>query len=192
MANTSATGGALVPNVNTVPTEDDAFLDFIHDWIVGLTGLDNKFVRPRWQPEQVNIPHESVNWLAFGISSRESDTFAAVEHIGIGDGKDRLLRHERLELAVSCYGPNANTVLQNLKDGMQIGQNREALTLAKMNVLWCGDTIAAPELIKEKWLYRVDMNFCIVRQIIKDYPVFNLLSATGVIHNEHSDVSFNA
>jgi hypothetical protein len=43
-----------------------------------------------------------------------------------------------------------------------------------MGLVETQDATAVPTIIKEKWVYRVDLNFSIKRQIIRTYPVFAL------------------
>jgi hypothetical protein len=54
-----------------------------------------------------------------------------------------------------------------------------------MDVVQCEHPQTAPEFIKEKWLYRVDLPFTLRRRIILRYPILNLLSAEVNIDNEH-------
>lgn len=184
MPNNSATGGPLVPSASPAPLEDDALLDFFHGWIAGMTGIDVKFIRPRWQQEPPNIPENSVNWLAFGITKREADTFGAELHVSAGQGYNETRRHEALNLLASFYGPNASSLAAMLRDGMQVAQNREVLGLNNMGLVESGDITPVPELLKERWLYRVDLPFTIRRQIVRNYAVQNLLSGHVTLDNE--------
>lgn len=179
--NTSATGGYLVPAVAPAPLEDAAFEDFLHDYFAGLTGLANADVRPRWQPEPPNIDTFGNNWLAFGIMVLDPDTYAVEEHDPTGNGTDQFQRHETVEVLISSYGDNAMRNLSQLRDGIQISQNREVLQLAGIGVVQTGQIIAAPSLVKSRWLRRFDMTFTFRRCILRTYPVLNLLSAKGEI-----------
>ena len=80
-------------------------------------------------------------------------------------------------MLVSFYGDNADSMMSSFRDGMQIAQNREILTLNNMGLMSSEDIVAVPSIIKEKWLYRVDMRFKIKRQILRTYSVETLLSA---------------
>lgn len=142
-------------------------------------------VRPRWQPEPPNIPSETTDWLAFGITNREADTFAAELHYPTGLGYNEIRRHEVLTILVSVYGPNADNTAHLLREGMQLAQNLEPLSLNNMGLVESGDIRTVPELLKEKWLYRLDLTFRIRRQIVRDYTVENLVSAQATLNNEH-------
>lgn len=191
MANDSSTGGALLPASSPAPLEDAGLLDFLHDWVQGITGLPATMIRPRWQPEPPNIPDEAVDWAAFGIMRREADTFVYEEHHPDVNGYDELRRHEILHILLSFYGQNADNYCSLLREGMQVAQNREVLGLAGMGVINCGDISTVPEFVKEKWLYRTDLPFSIRRQIIREYPVLNLLSSVTQLNNEHTSIIIN-
>jgi hypothetical protein len=45
----------------------------------------------------------------------------------------------------------------------------------------CGDLTAVPVILKQRWLYRVDLPFTIRREIVRVYPVLNLLTATATV-----------
>jgi hypothetical protein len=176
MSNTSATGGALLPDSTPSNLEDNALVDFFQAWVVGITGLAGQFVRPRWQPESVNIPDQTVNWAALGIVKREADVNAAELHYQTGNGYNQTRRHEVLYLLASFYGPGAGGYAARLRDGMQVAQNREPLTVANMGLVESGDLTQLPELVKDKWYMRVDLDFKIRRQVVSNYPILNLLS----------------
>lgn len=177
MPNTSASGGFLTPNLTPTVLEDDALVNFFQEWVVGLTGLTPANVRPRWQAEPPNIPADGINWAAIGIVRRSPDVFASEEHVATGPGYDVLRKHEILHLICSFYGPNAETYSGTFRDGMQIAQNREILSLNRMGLVESGEPIVVPELLKEKWLYKTDLPFSIKREIIRNYAVQNVLSS---------------
>jgi len=185
MANTSATGGALVPNATPAVLDNDALDDFLQAWVVGLTGFNPTLVRPRWQEEPPNIPASTVNWVAFGIMSRTSDHWLAIIHHGDGNGYDETRRHRDLNLLASFYGPQADTYAAIMADGMQVPQNMEVLEMSGINLIRCHDARRNPEFIKETWMNRVDLEFTLKQQMVRNYPVLNLVSAETDIHNEH-------
>lgn len=189
MANTSATGGNLVPQTGSpAPLQGDALFDFFQAWIVSLTGMQGQYVRPRWQPEPPNIPLDGIDWAAFGITNRHPQTFAAEIHYpaaGINPGYDEIRNHEELTILVSFYGVNADNNASLLREGMSVAQNREILSQNNMGLVGWGDTLAVPEMIKEKWLYRVDFEFVVRRQIVRDYAVLDIISVPSSINNEH-------
>jgi hypothetical protein len=165
--------------------EDNALEDYLQVWVVALTGLPSDMVRPRWQPEPPNIPDYGVDWCGLGVTSQKADTFTVELHNPTGVGYDELRRHEELTCSVSFYGPNSGGFALLLRDNMQLSQNLEYLTLQGMGLVESGNVMTVPELVKERWLKRKDIDFTLRRQIVRDYSVPSLLSAQGVLYNEH-------
>lgn len=189
MTNTSATGGYLAPTGNPPPLTDDALTNFVHDWIAGVSGLSNQNVRPRWQPEPPNIPEENVDWMAFGINIRSMLPGTVYEGHVAGDerfpeGYNEIRSHDEFTVTCSIYGPNAERTAMRLSRGAYLAQNLESLQLMNMGLIAVGPQVTVPEIIKQKWVFRLDMPIDLRRQVVLDYPVENLLSSTFVIHNE--------
>lgn len=183
----SSTGGYLIPS-GTAPLEGQALLDFLQAVIVGITGLAGPMVRPYWQSEPPNIPDAGTAWCAFKISSRPSDKFPYVRHNpddADGQGSDTLQRQETLHILTSFYdlgsGGLADGLCAQLRDGLSIPQNREVLTLNNMGLGYTGEAISVPVVVKTRWLYRVDLEVVIRRQIDRTYPVLNVLSAQTTV-----------
>jgi hypothetical protein len=184
MPNDSATGGYLAPGVIAAPLEDQALEDFLHDVVAGITGIANDLVRPRWQEEPPNLPARNVDWVGQGIPNRRRDTFPVVQHdpdASAGAGADILIRHEELELLCSFYGPNCQAKATLLADGIFIPQNREVLATVGLKLKEAGEPTKAPELIKGRWYQRCDLAIWLRREIRRQYPVLNLLAATGEV-----------
>lgn len=181
MAVDSTSAGPILPTATpaTDPLEGISLQDFFHDWIVGLTGFANTAVIPRWQPEPPNIT--AGDWCAFGITNIASDAFTANIHHAAGQGSDEVRRTEIISLLISFYGSNADSFASMFRDGMQLPQNHETLSNASMGFVDSGDLITAPSLVKEKWLYRVDLSFRIRRQVVRIYAIDSLLSAQTIL-----------
>lgn len=195
--NTSATGGYLAPDAGAIaaPLEDDALDDFLHDVVVGVTGLANELVRPRWQEEPPNLPAFGTDWVAVGVPNRTRDTYAVVQHdetASAGAGADILIRHEHLEVLCSFYGPHCQALATLLADGMLIPQNREELRAAGMAVKQVGEPTKAPEMIKGRWLPRADLTVWVSREIRRSYPVLNLVSAQATLDVEAIEITITA
>lgn len=196
MTNDSSTGGYLSPGLTPAPLEDAALVAFLQAILVGLTGIAGTLIFPRWQQTPPNQPAIGTNWIAFGITNRKADTFAYEIHApdaNSGEGNDYLARNEELEILCSFYGANADSNAALVRDGLQVGQNREALLLAGMALIGCGDTLSMPALMNNQWAYRVDMSIGIRRAIVRTYPILNLLSAAGTVKEDSGVTSnFNA
>jgi hypothetical protein len=188
MTNTSATGGYLAPANSPAPLEDAALVAFLQQIFVGLTGLSGNMVRPRWQKTPPNQPEAGVAWMAFGIVNRPADTFAYEIHdpsLGSGNGADIMERNEELEILCSFYGDTADTIAALTRDGLQIGQNREALQLAGMALIECGNIKAAPNIVNAQWYNRADMVVRIRRAVVRVYPILQLLTAGVVLETDN-------
>jgi len=181
----SSTGGYLQAAVNNAPLDDDDLVNFFQEWVVGLSGIDGSKVRPRWQPEATNIPDQNVNWLALGITISSADTYVAEVHNNAGAGYNEMRRHETLTVKTSFYGPKCSGTARRFRDAMQIAQNREVLSLNSMGLIESGDIVAAPELVKEKWYLRADLEFTIRRQVVRTYPISSLTGLQITLNNEH-------
>ncbi len=185
MPNTSATGGPLLPNPSPAPEplEGQSLARFLQQFLVAVSGIDGTLVRPRWQGEPPVIPDAAVAWAAIGRTTTKADVFPYVGHVGEGDGYDEMRRHEDMDVLASFYDLGvsglADMYAARFRDGVQIAQNREILTLADMNLIETGDTQTVPSLLKQRWLYRVDINIRIRRRVRRFYPVLNILTASG-------------
>lgn len=181
MTNTSATGGFLAPVPSPAPLEGTALDDFIQELVVGVTGLDGKFVRPRWQAEPPNMPARNVDWSAVGVMDYKGDTFAAITHNPDDGGADTVYRQEELNVLVSFYGPNATNYASLLREGLSVPQNREVLLNNDMALISVGNLTPAPALMNERWQFRIDVSVGLRRAVRRTYPVLNILSVDGSI-----------
>lgn len=184
--NTSATGGYLLPQ-DPAPTQL-SFKEFLQTVMVGVSGLPGSLVRPKWQLNPPKQPDVCVDWMAFGISEDVSDTFAytALD----SDGDYQLMRMEELTVQCSFYGPNSYEVCKILRDGFQLGQNREALSEALMTFAYSDRMVQVPDLVNERWVDRWEMAVYLRREILRTYPVLNFVSGAGIVkvNNQGSDV----
>jgi len=190
--NTSATGGVLTPsNPPAPPLNDQQLEDFFQAWTVGLTGYPGALVRPAWQKNPPNIPANDVDWCSFKVSVSQADTFAVNLQYPDGQGYNQLRRHQVLTIRYSFWGPNASSYADLLRDGAAIPQNLEPFQLAAMGLIDFGDQVTAPELIKELWYRRVDMEMRVKRQIVRNYQVWTLESASVLLDNEIYQTTIN-
>lgn len=194
MSNDSSTGGPLLPAGDSPqPLEGDALLQFLQQWLVGLTGLAGNLVRPYWQGQTPNIPQSGTAWAALGVKDRPSDTMPNIRHNGAGNGgqgEDILTRHEELDLLCSFYDTGsdgqADYYAALCRDGTAIPQNREVLVLSGFGLVKCGVPIVVPSLLKTRWLYRVDLPIRLRRAIVRTYAVRNLEQAVVEFYAQKS------
>jgi hypothetical protein len=186
-ANTSASGGYLQPASSPAPLEGAALYKFLQQWVVGVTGLDGALVRPRWQPEPPDIPTQYTCWAALGVTRRPSDEYPYSDYNQQAVAF-QLQRHEELLTLTSFYDTGvtgqADTYAALFRDGAAIAQNREPLVAAGMNLVRVGDLTTVPSLLKLRWLYRVDLEIGIRREIDRSYPVQTLIAAQGDIYTD--------
>lgn len=190
MANDSSTGGYLTPATSPAPLEGQALNRFLQQVWVGITGLDGTLIRPRWQPEPPAIPPFGTDWMAFGITRRKGDTFTSTIHDPTGNGNDSVYRQEMLDILCTFYGPDADNYASLLREGLFVAQNREVLQLNNFGLVEVGEAVAVPEIIKDRWTYRVDMRVTLRRSILRTYPVLNILSAEGTVDTDPYTIPF--
>ena len=165
------------------PLPQDVDLDAVFQKaIVGITGLEGKYVRPRWQPSPPKQPAADVNWCAIGVTQQVQDANAYIDHIGFGEGYDNLIRHEEIELMCTFYGTRAQRYASIARDGFNILQNIEELKKSNIVFVDAGDIRAVPELFNQQWIRRYDLTFRFRRQITRSYDTLNLLSAPFLIN----------
>lgn len=162
--------------------QDTKFINFIHDWIVGVTGLDNTKVVPKWQLESIN-PYDNQDWLAFGVLSRKADTYAYL------DADNQLTRYESLRLGISFYGPNADRIASEYREGVQVDANRTYLQLLDIGLVQCGTIISVPEMVKYKWIYRQDMWVELRKRIGIQYQSHYIESSSISISTETNNLN---
>ena len=187
--NTSATGGYVVPIVDPtlpVPLEDNALDDFLQQMVSGVTGLPGTNVIPRWQPEPPSIL--VGNWCAVGEVANDPDPYAYLLHqttTAYPNGVDILMQWENgIDCLCSFYGPLAGTNAKLFTNGVQEPQNREQLIINGYGLKNVTGPRIVPELVKMRWLRRVDVHFTLMRMVARYYPIENIVSATATIETE--------
>jgi len=176
--------GYVAPANKNGEFNDTILRQFLNTLVVGLTGLSGKLVRPRWQPEPPNEPEFDVDWSAIGVVRRTRDVFAFQGSIHVPPDNtpmQRVIRNQILETIASFYGPGADANSELFAMGLSEAQNREGLFLNGFGLVEVQETLTVPALIKERWLYGVDVPFRMRRQQIYDYPNPDLASANGTL-----------
>jgi len=167
--------------VPTAPVEDDDLDDVLQAMVVGITGLDNTLVRPRWQTKVPKQPEPGTDWCSIGVVSSTADTYAYIEHLSgssiTDQSGDLAIRHEGLEVLVSFYGPHAKANLGVLRDGLGIEQNRYAIKASGLYFIEAEPGRAAPEFINQQWIRRWDSGLVFRRMVARTYAVNNIVSA---------------
>ena len=172
----------------TEPDEDDPLDDVLQETIKGITGIAGNLVRPRWQEEPANLPAYGVNWAAFGRTETETPLDAVVGHhytdnpSGEPTEFSYVSRSEEVVFLVSFYGPESGRYASRLRDGLALRQNLERWQLESIGLAGIGPIRHVPDLIKNKWTNRSDIEIRVRRSTVRTYSVTHLLSACGVLH----------
>lgn len=178
--NTSATGGYLEAAPSDPIPNHLTFEQFLQTVFVGVSGLPGELVRTKWQVNPPKQPDIFINWLSIGLMEDDADTFA---YNSINSSNVNVFqRMEALTVQCSFYGPDSLEVGKLVRDGFQIGQNREALQSAKMDFVSTGKMVRAPDLIDERWVNRWEMSVYLRREILRTYPLLTFLSASGTLY----------
>lgn len=190
MSNTSATGGFLTEASS--PIGITALEDLWHDTIAGITGLANTLVRPSRQLDPAQQPDPLTNWAAFDVHRVSSDAWLDVTHVSTGDGSDTVVDHDRYEVGVVIYGPDADTLAGLLRRGLYVWQNRSALRSVGIALQSVGDPVTVPELDSLIWRQRVDLSARFIVESRGSYAVLNLLRSTGdILGDDGTAVTFD-
>jgi len=185
MSNDSSTGGYIVPAAS--PPYDASLEDIFQGALSGITGVDGKLVRPRWQAEPPNQPDFDTTWIAFAVSVTDQDVFAYQNHaVTLDDplGSDKVERDEMLEVFCSFYGPDGHKVMAQLREGLQIEQNRYVLAQSYVQFREFGQPVYLPALLKERNVKRVDVKMKFVRRVHRVYPIRTVTSAELIVDND--------
>jgi len=170
--NTSSTGG-YVSQTNPADTQAQ-ILSKMHDLVVGITGLDKKLVRPRWQNIIPTMPEVGVDWVAFGVDSIKKNE-PSITHSP--DDTDTLTRHDGVSFVFSFYGNNGLEKAQSFIDGVGIPQNTETMRAQGIGLVECTDITISADLINDQWQRRYDIRMYFNIRIDRTYPIQNILTA---------------
>jgi hypothetical protein len=180
MANDSASGGYLVPiSAGLTDAEQE---DIFTALIVGLTGLDESLVRPRFQDTLPKMPGKGIDWCAVSVTD---DTGASSDASITHDGEaevDTLTRQSQLKVLATFYGPTAKAMAEQVRDGLAIEQNRAALLESYISFVACGNIVAVPDLLGEQWRRGYDLPMWFNRATNRTYPVKNIVEATDTLN----------
>lgn len=174
----SSTGGYIVGAEVNLPG-DLTLAQFIQQFLVGVTGMVNTTVRPKWQKNPGKEPATTEdNWCAFGITETPAQLDSYVE---MGADSSTLQAQEELLIDLSFYGPEAYKNAKKLRDGIKIGQNRDVLRTGKIGFKEISSIRNFPEQKGGVWFQRSDVNLTLVRQADSVFAIVPVLSAGGTI-----------
>ena len=181
----SSTGGYLQPN--NLPSADKLLHRVLHGYVVGVTGVIDGDVRPRWQKNPPEIPASNVDWCAFGVTEISGGHPYQVQ-VQVDDDsfdtKANLVRDELITCQASFYGENSGLYSERLVLGSSIAQNREALYLQGFSVISATTILRSAELVNDVWLDRQDIEIIFGRRVVVEYNVLHFLGAAGTMETE--------
>ncbi len=174
--NSSASGGYLLQTAG--PIDSNALIRFLHDVIVGISGLTNTLVRPAFQQDVPVIPGIDVDWCSFWISSRNTPNMAWYRQ---DESNGTSYNNEDFDLSTTFYGPQSLGFATAFRDGFQIQQNLDVLTSAGIGVNGTGELTFVPELVNDRYYQRCDIIVNMNRQVGRDYDIYHLVAVQGII-----------
>ncbi len=180
----SSTGGYL--QQISGPVEGLDLRRFLGTMLAGVSGLSPDLVRPAWQIHPAPIPDININWMAFAILSRraENDPYQVANNSGL-----TMIVHEEIDVLLTFYGPDCLQKAAEIRDGLGLSQNTEALRIAGMAVAQLSDIIHAPELVNRRFFDRADTTLTLRREIRREYAVLDFVSSVGVIYANRAETT---
>jgi hypothetical protein len=188
MANTSATGGPLLP------TGPDLAADLDFDRILtrvvrGITGLPDGSVFPRNQDVPPDQPDKATDWCAVGETERTLQSQPSQIHIGDGDGYTVLRSTAKVEALASFYGLRARNLAHLFSDALWVAQNREYLNANGIGFVTTGTLRNSAALVNTTFRRRYDVPFTLMHVIERRYEIRNVVQADGTIRATANNVS---
>jgi len=162
--------------VSLEPLEGQDLNRFLQPPLVKLTGLLPTHVIPMYQDEPPNIPQAGDVWCGFWVQRLAHDTMPYIKH---KSNTDSLQRHELLSWAIDFYDLGVNGLASKyvtlVRDNLTMPVNREWMLAANFNLRAVAAPIIIPVIFKQRWQYRERLTVYLSRNIMRDYPVPDLL-----------------
>jgi hypothetical protein len=159
--------------------EDDDLEDFLHDFIQGITNVDNTLIRPDWQQFPPNQPDISSIWISFGILKKTDDYVPSTK---ITPDTYSIIRNQVLEVLISFYGPASGSTQGIFRDGCSITQNRDILTQNGFAIISLSEPRNLSFQLNGQWVRRIDQIIRSRRVIEREYPIETLTSGAAGIY----------
>lgn len=179
--NTSSTGGYLSPT-STLPEDDDALANILHDLTCGITNLDTNLVRPRWQPQPPTRPPAEVNWAAIGVTL--FDTVYYWPEMRHFDDYSVQSEQQTMDVIATFYGPGSGSFASLFRSGLTVRQNLEVLGTFGIKLHKLGGITRGPELINTQYIDRADVTFYLIRELTRTYNIRNVIEASPTLTSD--------
>lgn len=185
MANDSTAAGYLTPVADDT-LADDPLADALQRMVVGVTGLPEPMVRPRFQPDPPDMPENDQNWCAISVSEMDPPAGNAEQYqdgaADEGQGQTIERGYETMTVLASFYGPNAMRYATRLRDGLLIGQNRDAMQSdGDLSLLWFGTIRNVSDYQNTTFRNRFDFPIMLRHRFERTYNVRNIVEIEGSI-----------
>lgn len=172
--NDSTAPGYLTP-VGAGPDYDKALEIKISEWICGVTGIDVKYVYPRWTNPQRKIQPADTTWCAFGITSQPQALNPA--DVQISDDRSEQWTWEKVTVICCFYGPEGAALAGRFRAGILIEQNNAELNRrAGLTLNDAGTLYDLPEIINNQWVRRYDLTVTLSRKNVREYNIKSLIA----------------
>lgn len=79
--------------------------------------------------------------------------------------------HEDIDVKSSFYGPAANSLAKQLRDGLGIPQNTDVLLAEKIRFASSGPIRNVSYFVNQGWIRRQDMGLHFRREVTRTYPI---------------------
>lgn len=179
----STAAGYLAP-ITPAPAEDIDLDQVLCRMVTGITGLPDAFVIVKGLPRPALQPDRPTTWCAVGVTGLDAPPNIDVVHDGCaaaGFGQSRYFRQEEIEAMASFYGPSARSMAALLRDGLEVGQNREALEAAGVVYVRPERITPLADLENKLFVRRADFVFRLRRMVGRTYAIRNVAELDGVI-----------
>lgn len=170
-----------MPNVTITPYNFNIYY-LVHDYIVGLTGLDNTLVRPMYQPNPPTIPAFGTDWI--GVDIKTIDMNGSSYQTLNKDDILTLRRDVTFDVSLAVYGTNALKIATLIRSGMELTYNTEIFRQYNIAFGSHGKVIRAPELHNQRWLERYNLGFTLNYVAVNNTSIMSITEAQNISVNK--------
>jgi hypothetical protein len=184
-ATDSTSAGYITPSID-VTLSDDGLADALWRMGVGITGLPENMVRPRFQPDPPDMPENDQDWCAIGVTDVDPPgsrpELIHDDKADGGKGATLMRGYETMSVMASFYGPNAMGYATRLRDGLQMAQNRDEMQAdGSLNLLWVGTIRNVSDNQNTTFRNRFDLTIRLRHRFERTYNVRNIVEIQGTI-----------
>lgn len=150
-------------------------VDVLRLYLAAITGIEKTLVRKRWAVKPGIQPPVDADWASIGILEVRTDGFPYQQELKTPDVV-RATSWQTLHCMASFYGPHAETLSDDFREGCQLPQNQRALKPFGLVIRSCEDSVThVPDFSFEQWIDRFDVRFTVGRSVTRDYGVRSLV-----------------